>query len=767
MQSLLNTDHVPRLALVIFERHDASAMSERASNSVLFSNLLFGILVLVLLGLCWKPEVLEAAEKKPTKSQVPNIASLAEKLKPSVVVVRQFGRQGRQEGVGTGFVVAKDGLIATCYHVVGEARPISVELADGRKFEVNEVYASDRRLDLAVLRVRAEGLPALKLGDSMALKQGETVLALGNPAGLEQSIVQGIVSARRDFDGIEMIQLAMPIEHGNSGGPLLDLQGRVHGLLNMKSAVTANLGFAIPSSALQSLLDRPNPIPMSRWLNLGALDSAEWKPIMGARWSRRAGRILVDTPGEGFGGRSLCLWMKEKPDPPYEISAMVKMEDESGAAGLVFASDEADRHYGFYPTAGQLRLTRFDGANVFSWSILNDVRTPHYKPGDWNLIRVRVETNRVEGFVNGEKVVESTDARWREGRVGLAKFRDTKAQFREFKLTVGSPKARNLEQIENAVQSLLRPDRSEGAQALVESDADAARPVLLERARKLDQDAHRLRQMASELSLRAVRLELVRLLDQPENQIDLSTAALLVAKLDLPDLDVDAYQAELNRMGQELSRSTATAQDDQSKLDALRRYLFQEQGFHGSRTDFYNRANSYLSEVIEEREGLPITLSVLFLDLARRIGLKHVSGIPVPTRFMVGFKPGPGKERLIDVFDGGKILTRSEAVELVADNVESVGEKDFMPATNREIVTRMIRNLLGISQRKRDTADSLRYLDTLLVLSPDSVPDRLERARIRAQQGNSLGAKEDVRVLLESAPTGIDIERLREWYQTL
>jgi S1-C subfamily serine protease len=132
----------------------------------------------------------------------------------SVVVVTHHGRDGRQEGVGTGFVVDSDGLIATCLHVIGEARPITIELADGRRFEATEVYASDRKLDLAVVRIKANRLPALKLGDSDALKQGAPVVAVGNPLGLGHSVVQGLVSAKRDFDGVEMIQLAIPIESG-------------------------------------------------------------------------------------------------------------------------------------------------------------------------------------------------------------------------------------------------------------------------------------------------------------------------------------------------------------------------------------------------------------------------------------------------------------------------------------------------------------------------------------------------------------------------
>lgn len=706
-----------------------------------------------------------AAEKKATPPEAPDVVALTERAKKSIAVITHFGRDGKQNGVGAGFVVDAGGLIATCYHVIGEARPISVELG-GRRYEVTEVFASDRKLDLAVVRIAASNLPALKLGDSAALRQGASVIALGNPVGLEHSVVQGVVSAKREFEGVELIQLAIPIEPGNSGGPLLDARGRVQGLLNMKSAVTANLGFAVPANALQTLLDRPNPVPMSRWLMLGALDPQEWQPIMGARWSRKAGRIQVENTGDGFGGRALCLWQKEVPPMPYELSVTVKLDDESGAAGLAFASDGGDRHYGFYPTAGQMRLTRFDGPDVFSWNILKEFKTPHYRPGDWNTIRVRVETNRITGWVNGELVLESTDAAWRNGNVGLAKFRDTRAEFKNFQ--VGT----NLSTTSSAIPLLAKLENTSGRsdqQLLAETKANdaAGRAAFLERARELDKEAVRLRRLASTVHARSVEAQLVQVLQGAEERIDLFHAALLVAKLDQPELDVAAYCAELARLAEELKRQVPAGASETNKIAALSKFLFTDQGFHGSRTDFYNRANSYMNEVLDDREGLPITLSVLWLELARQLGVTNVAGVPLPTRFMVRFAPHEGGEQIIDVFDGGKVLTRGDAVELVADNVDRIGDQDFEPAKKRDIIARMLNNLRGIAQRENNTVDALRYLDAILALKPDSIPDRLQRARALMQRGDNAAAKEDLRWLLDRQPDGVDLERLGELYRSL
>ena len=106
-----------------------------------------------------------------------SVEALAAFARPSVVVISHFSREGREDGVGAGFIVASNGLIATALHVIGEARPIKVRLPNGRVHEVTEIHAWDRKLDLAVIRIDAGRLPALPLGDSDVLKQGAAVVA--------------------------------------------------------------------------------------------------------------------------------------------------------------------------------------------------------------------------------------------------------------------------------------------------------------------------------------------------------------------------------------------------------------------------------------------------------------------------------------------------------------------------------------------------------------------------------------------------------------
>jgi len=709
----------------------------------------------------------------PKKSVAPaakaeSVADLAQRLRPSVVVVSHYGRDGKQDGVGAGFVISPDGLIATCAHVIGEARPITVRLANGREHDVTEVHAWDRNLDLAIVRIDATKLQPLALADSDQLTQGAPVVAMGNPLGMEHSVVQGVVSARREFEHVEMIQLAMPIEPGNSGGPLVDMEGRVHGLLTLKAALSANLGFATPVNELKKLIAKPNPVPMKRWLTIGALNAREWEPLLGARWQQRGGALHVEGMGQGFGGRSLCLSHKPVPERPYEVGVRVRLDDEAGAAGLVFAADGKDTHYGFYPTSGQLRLTRFEGPSVYSWTILSTTNSGHYRAGDWNDLRVRVETNKLLCYVNDQLVIESGDAALKRGRVGLAKFRQTKAEFREFrvgaKLDPRPSVAPQLAHLLNATGDL----REDALQPLLKTNAANVSRALTDEASRLEQRAVRMREMARNAQYEATQRELVQVMTAPDPEIDLFHATLLISKLDNPDLDVRAYREQLDALATELKSSMTTASTIDERVRRVIEFLFAESGFHGSRSDYYHRANSYIDRVMDDREGLPITLSVLFLELAQRVGVKHVSAAALPGRFMVLYVPAPGKERWIDVFDGGRLLSRAEVASVLRENNEAEVEADYLTAASKkEIVIRMLRNLANVAERNQEPRESLRYLDAVVALAPAAPLERLGRAMARIGAGDVRGAREDLRVVIDSEPDGVDVRRVEDLYRRL
>lgn len=690
----------------------------------------------------------------------PGIEDLVRRARPSIVVITFSDREGRQLGLGSGFVISRDGLIATNLHVLGEARPITVQTHDGRKFDVTEVYASEPSLDLAVVRIDARDLPPLPLGDSDTLQQGQSVIALGNPRGLEHSVVSGVVSGRRDIDGKPMIQLAIPIEPGNSGGPLLDLQGRVHGILTLKSAVTQNLGFAVEINALRPLLQKPNPIRMDRWLTIGALDRRDWEPHLGARWRQRAGRITVEEEGTGFGGRSFCLSKLPLPELPYEVTVTVRLEDESGAAGLVFAGD-AERHYGFYPTGGQLRLTRFEGPDVYRWHIVGTVPSRHYRPGDWNTLKVRVEAERITCFVNDELVLTANDATFRGPAAGLAKFRDTAAAFRAFRIGKQLPPsqvpAAVAEEIRRLAGALDDGFPLDAAAGQFTRHAQHATTVLEEEAGRLEARAQRLRMLAQEIHAQRVTGLLAAAVQRPDQQIDLLRAALLVALLDNPEVDVEAYVQQVDRLAADIQGQLPPQADAATKFRTLNDVLFQQMGFHGSRTDYYSRHNSYLNEVLDDREGLPITLSIVYLEVAARLGLEVV-GVGLPGHFVVRYEPPDGPGQLVDVFDSGKLLSRQDAAELVRGFTgQPLRDEHLRAADKRSIVLRMLQNLKEVARRRQDAAAMLRYVEAIVTIDPQDGVDRLLRAYLRAAVAQRIeAAREDLRWLQEHMPADVD-----------
>ncbi|HSL50456.1 MAG TPA: trypsin-like peptidase domain-containing protein [Candidatus Deferrimicrobiaceae bacterium] len=192
---------------------------------------------------------------------------LAERLKPPLVQIRvRRALEPQAEGQeppderrsqGSGFIIREDGYLVTNAHVVGDAERIQVRLTDGRRFE-GKVVGLDERVDLALVKIDAKGLPVASLGDSNRTRVGEFVLALGHPFGLEQTVSFGIVSRKGApiqvaAPGFEFIQTDAAVNPGNSGGPLVNMAGEVVGV-NSMAAINGTIGFAIPVNLVKALL---------------------------------------------------------------------------------------------------------------------------------------------------------------------------------------------------------------------------------------------------------------------------------------------------------------------------------------------------------------------------------------------------------------------------------------------------------------------------------------------------------------------------------
>ncbi len=211
---------------------------------------------------------------------------LAEKLKPALVQVRvrrapDAPAEGEQQtppeererrASGSGFLIRQDGYLITNEHVVADADFIQVKLADGRRFE-GKLVGRDERVDLALVKIEATGLPVAALGDSNRLRVGEFVLALGHPFGLEQTVSFGIVSRKGAplqvaTPGFDFIQTDAAVNPGNSGGPLVNMAGEVVGI-NSMAARNGTIGFAIPVNIVKGLLPQLASTGKVEWGWLG------------------------------------------------------------------------------------------------------------------------------------------------------------------------------------------------------------------------------------------------------------------------------------------------------------------------------------------------------------------------------------------------------------------------------------------------------------------------------------------------------------------
>ena len=198
---------------------------------------------------------------------IPSVVSITTTAAPDrEALVRQFfglggGRLTPTTNMGSGMIVSPEGYIVTNWHVVNGASEVSVQLSDGRTFPAR-IAGADQRSDIAVLRIDTQGLTPIDFGDSELVRVGQMVFAVGNPFGLQETVTQGIISAkgRRTMSEAanEFFQTSTTINPGNSGGPLIDIHGKVIGINNFiisRSGGSEGIGFAIPSNVARKVYE--------------------------------------------------------------------------------------------------------------------------------------------------------------------------------------------------------------------------------------------------------------------------------------------------------------------------------------------------------------------------------------------------------------------------------------------------------------------------------------------------------------------------------
>jgi len=250
---------------------------------------------------------------------------------------------------------------------------------------------------------------------------------------------------------------------------------------------------------------------------------------------------------------------------------------------------------------------------------------------------------------------------------------------------------------------------------------------------------------------------------QPEASIELAHAALLIAAEERPGLEVEHYRARLYELGL-VARERIAARDGESDVVvAFNKYIFEELGFAGNQSDYYDPRNSLLSDVFDRRKGIPITLSVVYMEIGRRAGL-HVEGIGLPGHFIVRAAGARGESALVDPFNG-KIIDAEdcqERLDTIYGGQAPLTDAHLRPVSTREILARLLRNLKGVYAQAGLYRRALSVIERILLVAPQAAEERRDRSALLAQLGRYSEAIVDAQSYLNSATDSPDAERVRE-----
>jgi regulator of sirC expression with transglutaminase-like and TPR domain len=266
--------------------------------------------------------------------------------------------------------------------------------------------------------------------------------------------------------------------------------------------------------------------------------------------------------------------------------------------------------------------------------------------------------------------------------------------------------------------------------------------------------------------VRTLATDLFReMISRPPEQIELAKAALLIALDEYPALNLTSY---LERIGAVARRVSAQLSADPTEhpleaIECINRQLFKIEGFRGNQDDYYDPRNSFLNEVIDRKTGIPITLSVLYMEIGRRIGLE-VEGVGMPGHFIVKCKKGD-LDIFVDPFAQGEILLEADCqrklTQLHGKNFQF--RRSYLDVVDhRQILTRMLHNLKGIYWNEQNYAKAVGIIEKILLINPRSASEFRDRGFAHHQLNHLSSAIDDLSRYLELQPGAHDAEEVRK-----
>jgi regulator of sirC expression with transglutaminase-like and TPR domain len=246
-----------------------------------------------------------------------------------------------------------------------------------------------------------------------------------------------------------------------------------------------------------------------------------------------------------------------------------------------------------------------------------------------------------------------------------------------------------------------------------------------------------------------------------DDDIDLAEVALLIAAEAYPGLDLDRYRATLDALADGARDRVAAAGTDVARVRALIDYLAREQRFVGNQDDYYDRRNSFLNEVLDRRTGIPITLGVVYIEVARRAGLA-VEGIGFPGHFLAKYRGTT--EVIFDPYFGHVLTEEQCALRLKAVmGQETHFDRNYLrSATPKEILVRILRNLKQVFLQAREYEPALGCSERILLVQPELPPELRDRGLLYQQLECYSAAQADLERFLALAPNDDSAEVVRE-----
>ncbi len=258
------------------------------------------------------------------------------------------------------------------------------------------------------------------------------------------------------------------------------------------------------------------------------------------------------------------------------------------------------------------------------------------------------------------------------------------------------------------------------------------------------------------------RKEFAHEVARPDDQVNLARAALLVAREEYGQLPVDRYLGRLDQLAEEVRDRLANETAPPVVLQELIRTLYERNRFRGNRESYYDPRNSFLSDVLDRRKGIPLTLGMVVLEVGWRLGL-DLEGVNFPGHFLVRMR-GETVNLLVDPFDDGALRFEDEAQDLL-DRVYG-GMVRLQPgflkgATRRDMLVRLLTNLKGVYLNVRDHDRALAAVERILLIHPTAPTEIRDRGTILARMGRTEEALEQLEWYLDYAPTAADAVRIR------